>query len=92
MDKACINNGKDNARCEGGVWFGPNNPNNLTFRVPGNQQSNQIGELAAVVIAIQKTRHFCPLEIISDSQYVIKGLTEHLYQWEDREWIQVQNK
>jgi len=90
-DGACLNNGKANARCGGGVWFGPDDPRNLAFRVPGNHQSNQIGELAATVVAIQRTPHFYPLEIISDSQYVIKGLTEHLHHWEDRGWIRIQN-
>ena len=88
---ACTNNGKENARCGGGVWFGLNDPRNLAFRVPGTQQSNQIGELAAAIVAIQKTPHFSPLEIISDSTYVINGLTEHLHHWEDRGWILVQN-
>ena len=91
-DGACINNGKANAKCGGGVWFGQNDPQNIAFRVPGKSQSNQIGELAATIVAIQKTPHFRPLEIKSDSKYVIKGLTENLHHWEDRGWIQVQNE
>lgn len=90
-DGACINNGKENARCGGGVWFGPEDPKNTAFRVPGENQSNQIGELMATIVAIQKTPHFCLLEIITDSKYVIKGLTEHLHEWEDKGWIKVKN-
>ena len=59
--------------------------------MPGKLQSNQIGELAATIVAIQRTPHFFPLEIISDSKYVIKGLTENLHNWEDKGWIRVHN-
>ena len=51
-DRAYINNGKKNARYGGGVWFGPNDPRNIAFRVPENKLSNQIGELAAIIIVI----------------------------------------
>ncbi len=44
------------------VWT--NDPRNVAFRVPGNKQSNQIGELAVIIIVIQKVHHFCPLEIM----------------------------
>ncbi len=77
--------------CGAGVWFGLRDPRNCTIRVPGEHQSNQIGELAAVIVAIQETPHFQPLEIISDSKYVIKGLTTHLHSWEDKGWIRIQN-
>ncbi|KAH9971888.1 ribonuclease H-like domain-containing protein [Russula compacta] len=59
--------------------------------VPGPDQSNQVRELAAVIIALQNTPHFQPLKIISDSRYVIQGLTGHLPNWEDQGWIQIKN-
>ena len=62
-DGACTDNGKENAWYGGGIWFEPNDPRNLAFRVPGEWQSNQIGELAATIMAIKRTPHFCPLEI-----------------------------
>ncbi|KAN0107309.1 hypothetical protein V8E52_010245, partial [Russula decolorans] len=61
------------------------------LRVPGESHSNQIGELAAVIVALQNTPRFYPLEIVSDSKYVIDGLTSHLREWEDRGWIGIQN-
>src|SRR6266478_1968560 len=51
-DRAYIHNGKKNARYGGGVWFGPNDPRNIAFKVPENKLSNQIGELAAIIIVI----------------------------------------
>ena len=86
-----MNNGKENARSGGGIWFGQDDPRNKAIRVPGKEQSNQIGEIAAVVAMLQDTPHFIPLEIVSDSMYVIDGLTTNLQKWEDKGWIGIQN-
>jgi ribonuclease HI len=90
-DGACYNNGKQNAKCRGGVWFGPNDHRNRALRVPGNDQSNQIGELAAMITAIKVAPHFAPLEIVTGSTYVINGLMAHLRTWEDLGWINIKN-
>ena len=90
-DGSCTNNGKANARCGGGIWFGQNDPRNKAIKIPGNAQSNQIGETAAVITTLQDTPHFIPLEIASDSKYVIDGLTTNLQNWEDKGWIGVDN-
>ena len=90
-DGASLNNGKMNARCGSGVWFAQNDPRNSASRIPGEKQSNQIGELAAAIIAIQATPPFGPLEIVTDSKYVIDGLTVYLQEWEDQGWIGTQN-
>ncbi|KAI0645683.1 hypothetical protein C8Q79DRAFT_910315 [Trametes meyenii] len=34
---------------------------------------------------------FAPLHIVSDSRYVINGLTKHLRKWEERGWIGIAN-
>jgi hypothetical protein len=49
---SCMDNGKENAKSGGGAWFGPNDLRNVALRVPGERQSNQTGELAAVVAAL----------------------------------------
>jgi ribonuclease HI len=90
-DGACFNNGKKNARCGSGIWYGPDDERNQAIRVPGEAQSNQIGELTAVIKAISATPPFQPLEISTDSKYVINGLTTHLGTWEDRGWIGIKN-
>ena len=74
-----------------GVWFEPKDPRNLAIRIPGNQQSNQVGEVVAILAAIGKAQHFRPLEIITDSRYAKEGLTTHLQQWEDQGWIGLKN-
>lgn len=90
-DGACLNNGKANAKCGSGIWFGPNDERNQAIRVPGETQSNQVGELAAVIKAVEITPVSWPLKIHTDSKYVINGLTTHLSTWEDQGWIGVKN-
>jgi ribonuclease HI len=82
-DRVCTNNRKVNAACKSGVWFRPNNEKNKALKIPGECQSNQIGELAAVIAAIETTLASWPLKIYTDSRYVINGLTTHLSTWED---------
>jgi ribonuclease HI len=64
---------------------------NRALRIPGRAQSNQIGELGAVIAAIDAAPTNQPLKIITDSRYVIDGLTDNLRKWEDKGWIGIQN-
>ena len=91
-DGSCINNGKENAKAGAGIWFAEEDPRNKALKIPGPNQSNQVGEIAAVIAALENTPTFAPLTIISDSMYVIDGLTKHLKEWEDRGWIEISNK
>ncbi|KAH9171016.1 hypothetical protein EDB89DRAFT_1852892 [Lactarius sanguifluus] len=68
-DGACFNNGKENARCGSGVWINPEDPRNEAIRVPGSKQSNQVGEVAAVIAAINKIPNFWPILVKTDSMY-----------------------
>jgi ribonuclease HI len=90
-DGACIRNGKLNAQCGSGVWFGPDHEKNNALRPPGPHQSNQVGEIAAIIAALDSVPKFWPLKIISDSKYAINGLTTHLHTWEDNGWIGIKN-
>ncbi|KAA1466380.1 RnaseH-domain-containing protein [Dentipellis sp. KUC8613] len=90
-DGACFNNGKENARCGAGIWIAHNHPRNRSIRIPGPQQTNQVGELVAIAEAVRQTENFAPLTIKSDSKYSINGLTKHLQEWEDRGWIGIRN-
>ncbi|KAG2037249.1 hypothetical protein BDR03DRAFT_864415 [Suillus americanus] len=66
-DGSCLNNGKENARCGSGIWLGENNNQNKALRVPGSPQSNQAGELAAILLGIQTISPLTPAVIITDS-------------------------
>ena len=54
MDGACFNNGKENACSGSRIWFRQNNARNTALKIPGNAQSNQIGEICAVIVAAEK--------------------------------------
>jgi ribonuclease HI len=90
-NRACYNNRKLNARSGSGIWYSPNDERNLAIRVSGNAQSNQTGEIMAVIAAANATPPFQPLEISTDSKYVINSLTTHLDQWESQGWIGIKN-
>jgi ribonuclease HI len=90
-DGACMNNGKKNARCRSGVWFGQDDPRNRALRIPGNAQSNQVGKIAAIIAALEIVPPYQLVKIYTDSKYVIEGLTTHLGTWEDDGWIDIKN-
>ncbi|KAG1820988.1 RnaseH-domain-containing protein, partial [Suillus subaureus] len=59
--------------------------------MPSTHHSNQIGELVAVLIALQSVNLQTPIKFITNSKYVINGLTTHLTSWEDSGWIGISN-
>ncbi|KZP28250.1 RnaseH-domain-containing protein [Athelia psychrophila] len=91
-DGSCLNGGTQEARTGSGIWFGPEDPKNTAIRVPGSNQSNQVGEAVGALIAVQKTRVFSPLDLLSDSMYVIRALTMYLTEWEERGYIGIANR
>ena len=91
-DGSCLNNGKLNAKSGSGIWLEEGSQQNQAIRILGPNQSNQIGEIAAVIVALEKLPNYIPLTIKTDSRYVIDGLTTHLKNWEDRGWIGIKNK
>ncbi|KAJ3804085.1 ribonuclease H-like domain-containing protein, partial [Lentinula aff. lateritia] len=73
-DGSCSNVGQPNACSGSGVFFGnPLHPLNTTARVTGKQTNNR-GELLAVLIAIQKSHSKRRVEIYSDSEYAIRSI------------------
>jgi ribonuclease HI len=50
---------------------------NIAIKVPGNKQSNQIGEIAAVIAAAETLPNYCKSTIVSDSRH---------WQFEIAEW------
>jgi ribonuclease HI/endonuclease/exonuclease/phosphatase family metal-dependent hydrolase len=91
-DGSCLNNGQVDARCGAGVWYGEEDERNRAIRVPGRVQSNQVGELAAAVVALQDTPTHVPITIVTDSEYVLKGFTQNLKKWEDAGYTGIENQ
>jgi ribonuclease HI len=90
-DGSCINNGEASAKAGSGVWYGDNDPKNASLRVPYPDQSNQTGELHAIIHAIQTNPPDQAIHIKTDSMYVIQGLTKNLEKWEDQGWMRTKH-
>ena len=86
-----MNNGHANAQAGAGVWYRTNDPRNISARVPLTTQSNQTGELTIVLLAIRNHNPNENMRILSNSKYVIKGLTRNLKRWEEHNWIDTQH-
>jgi len=54
-DGACPNNGKDGARAGIGVWFGRNDPRNISERCPGDQTNNRAEMLVMFSISLHRS-------------------------------------
>ena len=86
-DGGCINNGKPNAIAGIGIYFGENDPRNVSKRLMG-QQTNNIAELTALIVAYQiikndtldninKIKFNKNITIFTDSEYAIKCATTY---------------
>ena len=90
-DGACLENGTANVAAGSGVWYGMNDPRNICARVTQATQSNQTSELTAVLLAIKNHDPSENLRLVSDSKYVIEGLTKHVRKWEQKGWSGIAN-
>ena len=79
-DGACANNGAANAIAGIGIYFGENNPKNISKKVVG-KQTNNIAELQAIIDVydiikddIDNDKKIC---IVSDSKYALSCVTEY---------------
>ena len=90
-DGACINNGRKNAAAGSGIWYGDDDPRNTSARVTHANQSNQTGELTAILITVKDNPPENNLRIISDSRYAIDGLTKNAAEWKSQNWSGIQN-
>jgi ribonuclease HI len=77
-DGACSNNGKPNAKAGIGIYFGENDPRNVSRRVVG-KQTNNVAELMAIIelfpIIENDIKEGKFISIVTDSEYAIKCVT-----------------
>lgn len=89
-DGSAINSGRADAVCASGVWS--EDPTyRASFRPPGSPQSNNRGEIAAVVKALQMAPRNREVLIKTDSTYVLKTLDKGHKKMEDDGWLDTQN-
>ena len=91
-DGSCFNNGDEDAQAGCGIWYGCNDPRNTSLKIQGSTQSNQAGEILAILHAARSCSTHCALHIRSDSKYAISMLTTNLQSCEDKGWIGIANK
>lgn len=86
-DGSCEGNGKSNARAGIGVWFGRGHLKNVGEPVEG-PPTNNVGEIEAATKAIQiaKSCGVPKLQINTDSQFLIRCVTEWLPKWRRNNW------
>ena len=71
-----------------GVFWGKDDPRNLIERLWG-PQTNQRAELWAAIRGVQCALQsdYEVVEVRTDSQYVIKGMTEWIHNWRKNNWV-----
>jgi len=87
-DGACINNGMPGATGGMGVW---SDDLKIQISAPWLEEdvlpTNQRCEMMAVAIALAVTANVeHEIRILSDSEYVVKGLNEWVPRWKNRGW------
>jgi len=95
-DGSCINNGKPNAKAGMGVYFGPDDPRNVSRSISG-KQSNNTGELTALIAAHHLIKADATagkrIAVISDSKYGIRCATSYGKKCAANNWVEdVPNK
>ncbi|PWN28565.1 hypothetical protein BDZ90DRAFT_208822, partial [Jaminaea rosea] len=89
-DGAATGNGQSGARAGWGVWFAdegqPLSELNESRRLPGSVQTNNRGELMAIVRALQLAPLDCQVVIRTDSQYSISCITSWQAGWRKKGW------
>ena len=95
-DGSCKGNGKHGAFGGIGVYFGDNDPRNVSEKLSGAIQTNNRAELSAVVKALeiirQEESHHNKIIIHTDSIYVKNGMDKWLNAWKQNGWVTTSNK
>ena len=90
IDGACSSNGNDDkAKAGYGVYWGPDNPNNLSQRIPVQErETNNRAEQRAAIVTIQQAikMEIPKVTIKSDSNIVVKGITNWIKNWKTNGW------
>lgn len=95
-DGSCINNGSDDAIAGYGIFFGDDDPRNVSKRVKG-KQSNNTAELTAIIktykIIKDDIKKGLNIGIVTDSYYAIRCIKSFGKKCEDKNWEgEIKNK
>ncbi|KAI9598582.1 ribonuclease H-like domain-containing protein [Syncephalis fuscata] len=85
-DGSGLSNGQKNAVAGVGVYFGPGDARNISEPLPGSLQTNQRAEITAVIRALETVDSHQPIEIRTDSAYVVNATRSWINNWKKRNW------
>ncbi|KAG0321699.1 hypothetical protein BGZ99_003722, partial [Dissophora globulifera] len=86
-DGSSLSNGKQGSQAGVGVFFGVNDPRNISERLDSEPQTNQRAELMAVHRALEVCgSDTAPIEIRTDSMYTINIVTKWADGWIKNNW------
>jgi hypothetical protein len=83
--------GYENAKSAYTVWFGDDDPRNLTERTQGKTTTKEAGECQAALYALTQIPSQAKLTLITSSGYLRRTLTKNLKKMEDIDWIRSPN-
>ena len=86
-DGSALGNGGLGANGGVGVFFGPADKRNISEPLSGSRQTNQRAELTAILRALEVGPKDRKLEIVTDSNYAIKCVTEWSARWRSNGWV-----
>jgi len=87
-DGSCIHNGLPNAKAGIGVYFGDNDPRNVSESISGN--TNNIAELTAMIRVYDYVKG--DVTIVSDSKYALLCVDTYGKKCESSGWPDIPNK
>jgi ribonuclease HI len=91
-DGSCINNGNKKIKPKAGIgiYFGPDDPRNVSKKVIG-KQTNNVAEITAIIHTIcmlrQELEEMKIVNIYTDSKYSINCCTDYGTKLEQKNWI-----
>jgi ribonuclease HI len=93
-DGSCINNGSKNAKAGIGIYFSKKDERNVSKELTGENLTNNIAELTAIIEAINliKKEPFKNKIIVTDSEYAIKCATTYGKKLEASNWLTTPKK
>ncbi len=85
-DGSCLSNGTKKARAGIGVWWGPEDPRNVSKPLDYPPHTNNRAEVAAVVAALEQLPESIPIILCTDSEYVINAMSKWIPEWLRNGW------
>lgn len=86
-DGCCRNNGQKGSVAGIGVYWGPDHPCNVSEKLPGRPTNNR-AEIHAARVAVKqaKERNMKSVTVVTDSQFLINGMTSWIHSWKKNGW------